>query len=99
MDRVKCKSAFEHAYNVQIQLILHSSKYHMGLCSHSYILLYPVTFIVDSLRCPHMPEDTFLHCTVKLVAELFYVKMFGRAVYGQQRRKSACARLQNYLIL
>ena len=38
MDRVKWKSAFEHAQNVQIQLILRISKYHMDLCSHSYIL-------------------------------------------------------------
>ena len=75
MNRIERKSAFEHAQNGRFRSSCACAKYHLGLCSPFIISLVSSDYVSGQrrpwsdcasaqsdlgLRCPHMPEDTFL---------------------------------------
>ena len=62
MGLVMRTRAFEHAQNVQIQIILRKRKVASGPLHHSYILKYLMILLEGSEgpdQTAHMPENTF----------------------------------------
>ena len=102
---IKRKSAFEHVQNVQIQIIMHMQKNHLGLCSpliHSEVSNDSKVQANLGFCCLHMHKDMLLHgeahLTLKMPRKHASENVFCCWLIFLSQRKSAFEHAQNVQI-